>query len=109
MLNEILALRVDKLGSKLYLVHSGSLTATSSSTALVHLRTRIRHLSDAFHKVRKSVSLRRISLKHVELPRGRGRKNVLSSKIFTTNQKNIQEMTNNALMLTCSSSTPFLV
>jgi hypothetical protein len=75
MLNEILALRADALGSKLYRVHSGSLTrvtelpagttylpATSSSTALVHPRTRMRHLSDAFYTVRISVSLHRISL-----------------------------------------------
>ena len=97
MLREILALRADALGSKFYPVYSGSLSratelpagtmclpATSSSRALVHPRSHMHHLSDAFHKVRKSVSLHRISSKHVELPKGCERKkgrNVLSSKI----------------------------
>jgi hypothetical protein len=75
MLNNILALHPDTPSSKLYPMHSGSLTrvpelpagttclpATSSSTALVHPRTRMRHLSDGFRKVRISVSFHRISL-----------------------------------------------
>ena len=87
MLNEILALRTDALSSKLYPVHSGSLTRATelpagtlclaaTSASQVHPRTRLRHLSDAFHKVRKSVALLRISSKHVELRRGPGRKKI---------------------------------
>jgi hypothetical protein len=82
ILNDILALHADALSSKLYPVRSGSLTRATelplrlaaTSTSRVHPRTRIRHLSDAFHKIRKSVSPLRISLKHVELRRGPGRK-----------------------------------
>ena len=115
ILNDILALRADTPNSKLYPVHSGSLTQVtelpdgitclpemSSWTALVHPRTRMCHLWDVFHKVRTPVSLHRISLKHVESLRRRRRlkhRNVLSSKIFTNNQKNIYEMTYDASML----------
>ena len=104
MLIEILAVRVDALGSKLHPVHSSFLTrateppvgttclaVTSSSRALVHPHSRMHHFSDAFPKVHTTLSLHRISLKHAELPRGHGRKkgmSVLSSKVWTTNQKN---------------------
>jgi hypothetical protein len=118
MLNNILALRPDTPSPKLYPMHSGSLIrvlelpagtkylpATLSSTTLVHPRTRMRQLLDGFHKVRISVSLHRISLKHIELPSGRGRKegrNVLSSTIFTNSQKSIHEMTCDASALKLS-------
>jgi len=109
ILNNILALRPDTSSSELYPMHSGSLTrvpelldgttrlpAMSSSTALVHPHTRIRYLSDGFHKVHILVSLHRNSLKYVELPRGRRRKkgrNIPSPEIFPKSQKSIHEMT----------------
>ena len=77
MLSDILTLRADALSSKLCPMYSGSLTRVATelptrtlclaatSTSQVHPRTRIRHLSDAFHKVHKSVSLLRISSKHL--------------------------------------------
>ena len=119
MLSNILTLRPD---SKLYLAHSGCLTrvpelpagwtclpSRSSQTALVHPHTRMCHLLDGFHKVRILVSLHRISLN--ELLRGHKRRNgrnVLSSKIFTNNQKNVIRRAN-AQALTCSSGMPFHV
>ena len=107
MLNEILALRTDASSSKLYPVHSGSLTLATelpaetpclaaTSASQVHQRTRIRHLSDPFHKVRKSVALLHISSKHVELRRGPGRKrigtNYLQRSCQLIKKKKIQKM-----------------
>ena len=79
--------------------------------ALVHPCTRMRHLSDAFHKVRTSVSLRRNSISRVELPRECGRKKAGTHYLQEPGQqiRKIQGTTNDASVLTCSSCTPFHV